>query len=199
MLITFIVSGRLVTRWGRYKVFPVRGSAIMAVGLYLFSLLTPTMLPAVPSVYMVILGLGMVYASHAGDGDRGTERGAPELSRHRHRSREVRPLMGGSIGVAAFAPSSTTASQRTSPSTCRCAESDRRHEHRPAAQPTRLPSLDDGYVLAFSNSPHVDGRAPSPCWPSPSPGCEEGPAARSPTLPATTPPWQHGLRREASL
>jgi hypothetical protein len=33
MLITFIISGRLVTRWGRYKIFPVAGAAVMAVGL----------------------------------------------------------------------------------------------------------------------------------------------------------------------
>ena len=39
MLVTFTVSGRLVTKWGRYKIFPVIGTAVMSVGLFLFSLL----------------------------------------------------------------------------------------------------------------------------------------------------------------
>ena len=41
MLVTFTISGRLVTKWGRYKIFPVFGTAVMSVGLFLLSLLTP--------------------------------------------------------------------------------------------------------------------------------------------------------------
>ena len=37
MLATFILSGQLVTRTGRYKVFPIVGSAVLAVGLCLLS------------------------------------------------------------------------------------------------------------------------------------------------------------------
>ncbi len=59
MLATFIPSGRLVTRWGRYKIFPVVGTAVMALGLFLLSLLTPTTTLAVSSVYMVVTGLGL--------------------------------------------------------------------------------------------------------------------------------------------
>src|ERR1035437_259382 len=59
MLVTFTVSVRLVSKWGRYKIFPVVGTAVMSVGLYLFSLLTPTTSLAVSSVYMVVLGLGI--------------------------------------------------------------------------------------------------------------------------------------------
>ena len=34
-----IVSGRLVTRWGRYKMFPILGTAFMTIGAYLMSLI----------------------------------------------------------------------------------------------------------------------------------------------------------------
>jgi len=59
MLATFTISGRLVTRWGRYKIFPVVGTAVMSVGLFLFSLLTPSTPLVISSVYMVVLGAGI--------------------------------------------------------------------------------------------------------------------------------------------
>jgi EmrB/QacA subfamily drug resistance transporter len=59
MLVTFIPSGRLVTRWGRYKIFPVIGTAVMALGLGLLSLMSPTTPLAVSSIYMLIIGLGI--------------------------------------------------------------------------------------------------------------------------------------------
>jgi EmrB/QacA subfamily drug resistance transporter len=59
MLITFVMSGRLISRWGRYKIFPVMGTAVTAVGLYLLSLLTPSTSLLVSSLYMVVLGLGI--------------------------------------------------------------------------------------------------------------------------------------------
>ena len=39
LLVASIGSGLLVSRWGRYKVFPVVGTALMTVGLYLMSLI----------------------------------------------------------------------------------------------------------------------------------------------------------------
>ncbi len=59
MLCTFIPSGRLVTRWGRYKIFPVMGTAVMALGLFLLSLMSPTTPLFVSSIYMVVVGLGI--------------------------------------------------------------------------------------------------------------------------------------------
>jgi EmrB/QacA subfamily drug resistance transporter len=59
LLITSIGSGQLISRFGRYKPFPIAGTAIMAVGLGLLSRLqvdTPT---AVAGVYMFVLGLGL--------------------------------------------------------------------------------------------------------------------------------------------
>lgn len=37
LLITSITSGRLISRWGHYKVFPVGGTALMTLGMYLLS------------------------------------------------------------------------------------------------------------------------------------------------------------------
>jgi fucose permease len=36
LLVTSIGSGILISRWGRYKIFPIVGTAIMIIGLYLF-------------------------------------------------------------------------------------------------------------------------------------------------------------------
>jgi MFS family permease len=59
MMVTFITSGRLITRTGRYKVFPVAGSAVLTVGLLLLSRLGPHTTLAVASVYMFVVGLGI--------------------------------------------------------------------------------------------------------------------------------------------
>jgi len=59
MLCTFIVSGRLVTRTGRYKIFPIVGSAVLAGGLVLLSRLSPHTSFTLAAVYMVVVGLGI--------------------------------------------------------------------------------------------------------------------------------------------
>jgi len=59
MLITSIVSGRTISRIGRYKIFPVVGMAVTAVGIFLLSRLGPSTSSLRLSVYMVVLGLGM--------------------------------------------------------------------------------------------------------------------------------------------
>src|SRR5207253_2886862 len=59
MLGASIVSGRLVTRTGRYKAFPVCGTALSAVGMLLFSRMTPETSRVTSAVYMVIAGAGL--------------------------------------------------------------------------------------------------------------------------------------------
>ena len=59
MLVTSIVSGRTISRIGRYKVFPVVGMAVTTVGIILLSRLNPATSSLRLSVYMVVLGLGM--------------------------------------------------------------------------------------------------------------------------------------------
>lgn len=52
-------SGRTITRTGRYKVFPVVGTATISVGLFLLSTMGVGTTRLVSSTYMVVLGLGM--------------------------------------------------------------------------------------------------------------------------------------------
>ncbi len=59
MLGASVVSGRLVTRWGRYKIFPIVGSALMTLGAYLLSLIDASLNAWVFSFYMFVFGVGM--------------------------------------------------------------------------------------------------------------------------------------------
>src|SRR3954454_5431569 len=59
LLITSIASGQIITRTGRYKVFPIAGTAIAAVGLFLLSSLDATTSTATAALHMLVLGLGL--------------------------------------------------------------------------------------------------------------------------------------------
>ncbi len=59
LLVASIGSGQLVSRTGRYKVFPVVGTALMTVGLYLMSLIGVTTGAWTMAAYMVVFGLGL--------------------------------------------------------------------------------------------------------------------------------------------
>jgi EmrB/QacA subfamily drug resistance transporter len=59
MLITSIGSGNIVGRTGRYKVFPVAGTAIMAVGFVLLSRMDASTPAWQQSVYLFVLGAGI--------------------------------------------------------------------------------------------------------------------------------------------
>jgi hypothetical protein len=101
LLITSIGSGQLISRFGRYKPFPIAGTLIMALGLALLSRLqvdTPTL---VTGAYMLVLGLGLglviqvlvLAAQNSVDyKDLGVASSGSTLFRQ----------VGGSIGVAIF-------------------------------------------------------------------------------------------------
>ncbi|MEU5691792.1 MDR family MFS transporter [Actinosynnema sp. NPDC020468] len=59
LLITALASGNVVGRTGRYKPFPIAGTAVMAVGLYLLSTMDENTSVAVQSVAMFVLGAGI--------------------------------------------------------------------------------------------------------------------------------------------
>ncbi|MFC9290075.1 MDR family MFS transporter [Streptomyces sp. NPDC057052] len=59
MLVTSMVAGRITTSSGRYKVFPVLGSALMIVGLYLLSTMDTGTSRFTSGVFMAVVGLGM--------------------------------------------------------------------------------------------------------------------------------------------
>jgi EmrB/QacA subfamily drug resistance transporter len=59
MLGASVISGRLVTRWGRYKIFPIVGTALMTIGAYLLSLIDASTNGWVLAGYMFVFGVGM--------------------------------------------------------------------------------------------------------------------------------------------
>jgi MFS family permease len=59
MLTTSVVSGQLISRTGRYKLFPVVGTAVMTVGLFLLSRLTSESSTMTAALLMLVLGVGL--------------------------------------------------------------------------------------------------------------------------------------------
>jgi EmrB/QacA subfamily drug resistance transporter len=59
LLFGSITSGRLITRWGRYKPFPIAGTALLTLGLWLLSTMGVTTSFFAASAYMVVVGLGI--------------------------------------------------------------------------------------------------------------------------------------------
>jgi EmrB/QacA subfamily drug resistance transporter len=98
---TSIVSGRMISRIGRYKWFPVAGTALMGAGLVLFTQLQVTTPLWQAFVYMLIVGIGLgsamqplVLAVQNGLGPR--DMGAGTAASTFFRS------LGGAVGVAAL-------------------------------------------------------------------------------------------------
>src|SRR3954464_3204435 len=95
------VSGRLISRTGRYKRFPVAGLAIMAAGLLLLSRMDETTARALTSLYLAVFGVGFGMVSQVltvavqnavPRADIGIATASANLFR----------ALGGSVGVALF-------------------------------------------------------------------------------------------------
>ncbi len=59
LLTSSITSGRLITRWGRYKAFPIAGTGVATIGYGLLSTMGMTTSLLTSSVYMAVVGLGL--------------------------------------------------------------------------------------------------------------------------------------------
>ena len=59
MLCTSMGSGVLVGRTGRYKIFPIAGTAVMAIAFLLLSRMNPSTSAVLQSLYLFILGAGI--------------------------------------------------------------------------------------------------------------------------------------------
>ena len=101
VLIASIGSGQLISRAGRYKIFPIVGTGLMVVGMLLLARLTPTTSTLLADLYMVVLGLGLGFVmqvlilavQNAADyRDLGVATASATLFRS----------MGGTIGVPIF-------------------------------------------------------------------------------------------------
>ncbi|MET9696375.1 MDR family MFS transporter [Streptomyces sp. NPDC006529] len=59
LLIASIFSGNVTGKTGRYRIFPIAGSLVMGVGLYLLSRMGPGTGAVLESLYMFVLGVGI--------------------------------------------------------------------------------------------------------------------------------------------
>jgi len=59
LLLVSITSGQVIARTGKYRFFPIVGTAVMTVGLFLLSLMSPGSSPLQDSLSMLVLGLGL--------------------------------------------------------------------------------------------------------------------------------------------
>ena len=99
--VTSIVAGQVTTKTGRYKVFPILGGAIMAVGMFLLSGLGVGTSRLESALYYVVLGLGMGFLMQmvsliAQNSVEQKDMGVASSARMFFQQ------IGGSLGVAAF-------------------------------------------------------------------------------------------------
>ncbi|HEX3388811.1 MAG TPA: MFS transporter [Streptosporangiaceae bacterium] len=59
LLLTSVASGQIISRWGRYKVFPIVGTALLTLGLFLLSRLSEHTPSFEMDVYFFVLGAGL--------------------------------------------------------------------------------------------------------------------------------------------
>ncbi len=99
--ITSILAGQVVTRTGRYKIFPIVGGAIMGLGMYLLTDLGIATTRTTSAIYYVVLGLGMGFLMQmvsliAQNSVQQKDMGVASSARMFFQQ------IGGSLGVAAF-------------------------------------------------------------------------------------------------
>jgi EmrB/QacA subfamily drug resistance transporter len=99
--ITSMLAGQVVTRTGRYKMFPILGGALMAVSMFLLTRLGVDTSRVTSALYYVVLGLGLgflmqmvslIAQNSVAQRDMGVASSA----------RMFFQQIGGSLGVAAF-------------------------------------------------------------------------------------------------
>jgi len=101
LLVASIASGRTITRIGRYRPFPIAGTFVVSIGMFLLSLLTASTPSWVASLYMLVVGVGLglvmqvLILAVQNDATPGTM-GVATASATFFRS------IGGSFGVAIF-------------------------------------------------------------------------------------------------
>ncbi|MGH9243881.1 MAG: DHA2 family efflux MFS transporter permease subunit [Acidimicrobiales bacterium] len=59
LLAASVSSGQIISRTGRYKIFPVVGTAVTALGLFLLSTMGASTSTLVAAAYMLVLGVGI--------------------------------------------------------------------------------------------------------------------------------------------
>jgi EmrB/QacA subfamily drug resistance transporter len=101
MLVVSIISGRIITKTGRYRIFPILGGMAMFAGMALLAMIDANTTKTQLAGFMVVLGLGMgglmqtsmlIAQNSVEQKDLGAGSGAATFFRS----------IGGSIGIAMF-------------------------------------------------------------------------------------------------
>ncbi|HWC85585.1 MAG TPA: MFS transporter [Solirubrobacteraceae bacterium] len=160
LLTTSIVSGQIISRTGRYKVFPIIGTAVLAVGLVLLSTMSAHTTSLQSSAYMLVVGLGLgmtmqvlvLAVQNAVDyQDLGVATSGATLFRS----------IGGAIGTAILGSifsnqlKTNLASALTklpSPASPTIAKKIQAGADNPAALKKLPPTIHDAYIHAFTNA-----------------------------------------------
>jgi len=101
MLVVSVISGRIITKTGRYRIFPIIGGVALLAGFLLLTMLDASTTKLTLAIYMVVLGVGMGFLMQTSmliaqnsveQKDLGAGSGAATFFRS----------IGGSIGIALF-------------------------------------------------------------------------------------------------
>ncbi|WP_336213207.1 MDR family MFS transporter [Nonomuraea sp. LPB2021202275-12-8] len=100
LIVTSVISGHVISRTGRYRLWPIAGSIAITLGLVLLSRMDATTSPLTAAVFMGVLGLGVgcmaqltvVVQNGVPRADLGSGTATAGLFR----------ALGGAVGVAAF-------------------------------------------------------------------------------------------------
>ena len=154
VLVASIGSGQLISRAGRYKVFPIVGTGLMIVGLLLLSRLTPGTSTLIADLYMLVLGFGLGFVmqvlilavQNATDyRDLGVATASATLFRS----------MGGTIGVPIFGAIFTNQLASRLASHLPPGAAGQLPSHLGPEQITQLPpSIRDPYIDAYAAALH---------------------------------------------
>jgi len=91
LLVVSIGSGQVISRTGRYRFWPIAGTATMTLGLYLLSHMGAGTSSVLGSLYMLILGMGLGGVMQV-LGHHRAERGAAQRAGRRHFRSDVLPV-----------------------------------------------------------------------------------------------------------
>jgi EmrB/QacA subfamily drug resistance transporter len=152
LLLTSIVGGQIISRTGRYRAFPIAGTAITTAGMALLTQLNVTTTTLETSFYVLVIGLGLgmvmqVLVLAVQNAVPPTEMGVGTSASIMFRQ------IGGSVGIAAFgaifANRLTAELAKTLPPGVKGPTS-----ATPAAVKALTPRAHALYVHAFSNALH---------------------------------------------
>jgi EmrB/QacA subfamily drug resistance transporter len=156
MLTMSIWSGRRISQTGRYRIYPIAGTIIMTIGIYLLSRLTITTPYWKAAIFMALVGAGLgltmqVMVLAVQNSVRYSELGTATSSATFFRA------IGGSIGVAVFGAIFTNRLLAALPPQLSAAGNASTHftpEQLKALQST-APAVYDQYLNAFGHALHV--------------------------------------------